>query len=584
MQLRFPSVTHVTDRLRSYFFVPGLIIASIALITVGHCANSVHAQSTILTIRLNFPDNAQTITLQPPIQPDTLAHIRTTAIQYAWEAGYFDAHVDSVALNSPSANVWFRNVSRYRWASDPWIIKADTASVITSACEAIAGTWFSFRHIEVCGTSIADQFASQGYLVADVHFDTLLVDKISMQVQAQLRIERKSIVRLSAVEFEGANKSGSVWLMRVSGLETGQVISPDLLSDGSRKLLQTRLFNSIDEPTLYQNQGDWVVRYTVDERPPALIDLLLGYVPDNNGKAALAGSGLLKLRNIGRDGLDLNLAFDRLQPRVGKLDAGLEMNYLYGIPVGAAIAVNLTQQDTLWQSRSVDVSGWWYVSPQLRLITGVIRDVSVAGAFVQPNISDVSGWYGLLGFQYDSSDNIFSPSRGLLASVQAETGRQFLTRDDDGGSTKSSQTRQRLSASLQPFIPIADRHIVTTRVHAALLLTDSPQRNDLWTVGGARSFRGYREDQFFVQHHLWADAEYRLLLDSYSYLFAFAGMGRLWQPGSDDAQTIATIDIRSFGLGLAYRTNLGMLQFSYAISPDDPFSNGKVHLGIVSDF
>jgi len=584
MQLRFPSVTHVTDRLRSFFFLPGLIIATVALITVSLCVDSVQAQSTNLTLRLNFPDNVQTFDLLPPTQPDTLAYIRMKAIQYAWEAGYFEAHVDSVALNSLSAHVWFRNTSRYKWASSPWIILADTAVVMSSACEAVSGSSFSYRHIETCGTSIADQFASQGYLVSDIQFDSLLVDTLSKSVQARLVIDTKAIARLSAVEFVGANKSGSDWLMRVSGLDAGQIISPDLLSEGRRNLLQTRLFNSIDEPTLYQNQGDWVVRYTVDERPPALIDLLLGYVPDNNGKAALAGSGLLKLRNIGRDGLDLNLAFDRLQPRVGKLDAGIEMNYFYGLPIGASIDLNLTQQDTLWQSRSVDVSGWWYVSPQLRLITGVRRDVSVAGAFVQPNISDVSGWYGLLGFQFDSSDNFFSPTRGLFAHIQAETGRQFLTTNGDDGSMKSSQNRQRLSASVQPFFPIADRHVITPRAKAALLLADSPQRNDLWTVGGARSFRGYRENQFFVQHHLWGDVEYRLLLDSFSYLFAFAGVGQLWQPSSEAAQSMVTSDIRSFGMGLAYRTNLGMLQFSYAISPDDPFSNGKVHLGIISDF
>jgi len=35
---------------------------------------------------------------------------------------------------------------------------------------------------------------------------------------------------------------------------------------------------------------------------------------------------------------------------------------------------------------------------------------------------------------------------------------------------------------------------------------------------------------------------------------------------------------------MAFRTNLGQLKFTYAKSPEDTFSNAKVHIGLSSGF
>lgn len=320
----------------------------------------------------------------------------------------------------------------------------------------------------------------------------------------------------------------------------------------------------------------------------AIFDLLVGYVPDANGDAIIAGNGALTLRNAGWDGVDLALAFNRLQPRIGRLDVGVDVNRIRGLPIGAGADFGLVQQDTIWQTRSFGLLGWVDLSQTVRVRSGIRQETSSAGPGAPETIGDLNGVYGIAGIRFRQTDNLFNPTRGLWADLTVESGRQTVEKHPtDSTTVRYRQNRQRLTATVQPFFPLTRRHVLTARLNGGLLLSKEPTLNDLWRLGGAKSFRGYREEQFFSGRYVWGDLEYRFLLDARSYLLAFAAQGWTEQPpiqvGTSPGSAVSAT-LRSFGVGLAYQTNLGMLQFTYAKSPDDPFSNGKVHVGIVADF
>ncbi|MGF1671376.1 MAG: hypothetical protein ACFCU6_13085, partial [Balneolaceae bacterium] len=137
----------------------------------------------------------------------------------------------------------------------------------------------------------------------------------------------------------------------------------------------------------------------------------------------------------------------------------------------------------------------------------------------------------------------------------------------------------------QAFFKLGRRQILTPRIETYFI--DSPEFliSDLHRFGGAESLRGFREDQFRASGVVWGDLEFRHLLSPDSYLFGFGSFGRFRRPqliNETTRQFEITDSVQSFGFGIAFQTALGFLKVSYAISPDDEISNGKVHVGITA--
>jgi outer membrane translocation and assembly module TamA len=135
------------------------------------------------------------------------------------------------------------------------------------------------------------------------------------------------------------------------------------------------------------------------------------------------------------------------------------------------------------------------------------------------------------------------------------------------------------------------------------MLSPHYTETDLNRFGGAKSLRGFREEQFQSSHMLWGDLEYRYLLDRFSYAFIFSAAGYYQRPvlvfdersapassftEQDESRELVENASRqkqsemlySYGFGFSYATPVGIIRFNYALSQADSFANGKVHVGI----
>lgn len=106
---------------------------------------------------------------------------------------------------------------------------------------------------------------------------------------------------------------------------------------------------------------------------------------------------------------------------------------------------------------------------------------------------------------------------------------------------------------------------------------------DLFRFGGAESLRGFREDQFRGSSVIWGELEGRYMLEKNSYLFLFGAYGLYERPRliNEESDALAVKEsLTSLGFGLAFQSPLGIIKFSYAVSPNENLSNGNVHVGI----
>ena len=92
---------------------------------------------------------------------------------------------------------------------------------------------------------------------------------------------------------------------------------------------------------------------------------------------------------------------------------------------------------------------------------------------------------------------------------------------------------------------------------------------DLFRLGGARSLRGYDEEQFSGDAVGRAFVELRHLIDEQSYAYLFADLG-----------VVEKETYPGFGIGVQFRTEVGILNVSYAMNDREGWTQGRIHAGI----
>jgi translocation and assembly module TamA len=569
---RYVSVNRIPGDLRGFFFAAAWLAYIVACPFVSH--GQVVRTEPMGTWILVFGNDTIAFNRSLP-----LVNVHEDLYEEAWRHGYFRSDLITTNIRGDSLVAEFAHSARYKWSESPlgWLNDSSHLEKF-NGCE-LAGRWFEMKDLEVCVALNVQTLATLGYLNAISSLDSLIIDHGAMSVSAELSVSVGDIARLSDVAWVGLTKTGSNWLERAGGLQTGMVLSDANIRRASGRLYQTKLFEGNLHPEIFLNGETWGLLYTVNERPTTFFDLLIGYVPDVSGKSVIAGTGLLQVKNAGFDGTDLKLDFDRQAPSVGRLLIAIDQNMLLGLPLGVSGSFSLVRQDTLWQNRIASLGAWWDVHDNMRVRMALNRDISAAAVSNQGS-ANLRGTYGQIGITFDTRSDLDPSSGGLMIDLVAESGRQIVV---PSAGERYNHIRKRLKGHLDIHIPLNPRNVFIPGITAGTMVTErTPFLNDLWRIGGTKSLRGYSEDQFFARSYLWGNIEYRFLLDPHSYLFAFGSSGWLWLPIIDQIHSFERKDVGSFGFGLAYNTNLGLLKFTYAKSPEDPFSNAKVHIGISS--
>jgi outer membrane protein insertion porin family len=99
-------------------------------------------------------------------------------------------------------------------------------------------------------------------------------------------------------------------------------------------------------------------------------------------------------------------------------------------------------------------------------------------------------------------------------------------------------------------------------------------------LGGARSLRGYREEQFRGTRTALGTAEYRFLLTRRSRALAFVDAGYYYRGGSNFAKGVKL----GYGIGLRGETRLGIIALDYGLGEGDGLLDGKLHVGLSREF
>ena len=308
-----------------------------------------------------------------------------------------------------------------------------------------------------------------------------------------------------------------------------------------------------------------------------LLEGSLGYQPAFEDQSAyVKGFARMEFENLFGRGRRFSLRYNKKDPLSHEMAVGVYQPFVFYQPLSVSFAVEQLKYDSLYQKLSVKsrfeygeggnilvrVSGGWSrYTPQGSTFRGVFHSRQ---------------WWWGIGTTIDvtSSGIAQSVELDVVYGIKQQYGFAGFAPDD----TRISDTRLNGAYKLKAYV----LHSLNQNVFisGAAIVTDEEliPPSDLFKLGGVRTLRGYREDQFFCDRYAAFTLQPELSL---------AGNARchLFSDGAWFRQ-VSTETLFRWGAGGGFEFVLptGKLLIDMAWGKNDCFSDGKLYVILESRF
>jgi len=280
------------------------------------------------------------------------------------------------------------------------------------------------------------------------------------------------------------------------------------------------------------------------------------------------------------------------------LDANYTQPYLLGTPFGVEGKFFFQVEDSSFLTRKLSLQVNYPINSNLSTFISYQNrrtDLLDARPYAEntelpPFVNGLSNTYKF-GVEYEQLDYRINPRKGTEAEFAVGLGQRNTPVDSrlrpevfDQLPEQQAITEIELHAAW--FIPTFKKQTLRFANETYWLGQQQYFRNDQIQVGGGSSIRGFNENEFFTDLYSFMSAEYRLLLDRNSHLFAFADAAYVRDMVSETDRNRYPV---GFGIGLRLDVKAaGLLSIIYGVGRvgEQSFqpSRGKLHIGLISQF
>ena len=366
--------------------------------------------------------------------------------------------------------------------------------------------------------------------------------------------------------------------------------TPLIREELQESLYKLRIFESVSLPEIVENDSGKSIIINVIEGQTITFDGIVGYIPEQTtGTTKKEGyfTGLLDLNFANLFGTARKLSVHWQKPDSESDDFNIRYKepWILGSQLNGIIGFQRRVQDTLFLKQGFNLELEYPLNYQWQLYARFNRESTNPDslAAMQRGITNNTHTQYITGIRYDSRDLPANPRKGLNWDIYFSYGNKniegpsYLIEADS--TIEGSQDTQILKFKGGAYLEIFNNQVTAVKIDAVYLNVDPgvPDDADLFWFGGAGSLRGYRENQFRSDKYFISSFEYRFLTGRRSRLFGFVDHAVFNLAGE-------TIQRTGYGVGIRMQTGLGVLAIDYGLGEGDPFSQGKIHVGIVNEF
>ncbi len=464
------------------------------------------------------------------------------------------------------------------------------AGEVIRALHLEAGMRFDPPRLERDLDALLSSYDAAGYPFAQVWIDSVGVDHQAGTVSLAFYVVEGTPRTVTGVVVEGLRKTRPDLAVRIAGVKPGVPYSARVLEDMYLHLVSSGVFLDVEFPTVrVASDGSGVDAVaTVEEAARShMFQAALGYAQaDATSERILSGLVQLELNNIGGTLKDFGVNWNndgngRSQTRVQYRD-----RLFLGRRLSVGLRLEQVGQDTLytWQSFGVTAERGF------GRVAGTLMSASAA-AFGDRNVFSQGGllrstrWRGRLGVTalWGSERRAAFGRLGLAATLAAkhETYRE-------GASGAGDVNQVIYEAAADAIVPAfwSLHYSLAGELHTLESAESFVPLSEQFYLGGARTVRGYRENQFHGRRVAFARNELRLGRTPREGLYVFGDVGYVLEDVADTDGSVREngVGLGGFGFGVRSTSRAGRIDLSFAVSEEFSLQSTKVHVLLEQNF
>ena len=426
------------------------------------------------------------------------------------------------------------------------------------------------------------------------------IDLLSVQIdslkQEQLNLTWKVSpgpkLIIKEIQIIGNNMTKKKVILRELRIKEGDVYNYDKTSKIQSRLMKLGFFQRVEPAQVFLasgNEGGLLIK--VKEGNTSKFDGVVGYTPGaGEEKGYFTGLVDINLGNLFGSGRSLTAHWQKRDQSSQDMLFHYREPWIGGLPLHIGGGFQQLIQDTTYIQRDLSFDTAMPLVESFSIVadvrkTSILPDSVGSYQLGLPKSETVRASIGIL---YDSRDNLLNPGKGIYYFTSVESGKKKNLGPQDimqANGLENKVDNKRVAIDVEFYIPTLRRQVLSLALHGRQIT--SSERfipvTDQYRLGGTRSLRGYREDQFRGSSIAWANLEYRYLFGPRSRAFVFVDTGyysALNPGGKSEAFRIG------YGFGFRLETGLGIMGIDYGLAYGEKqgISGGLLHVGLVNEF
>lgn len=530
--------------------------------------------------------------------------------------GYITASLDSVRIDSSSADLVLFAGDKYKWA------RVDASQIDNSLLQATG--WrekafeekpLDFDQVQVWQNRFLGYLENNGYPFAKVYLDSLLFDKEN--VSARLKVEKGPLYKIDSIRIYGNGKISNEYLQRYLDIRNGSLFCKDKLLRISKRMKELTYVEEERPAKLVWLGSGSILEMYLKQKRSSQVNVLVGFLPNNDQlsskKMLVTGEANIKLKNAFGNGETIGLNWQQLQVKSPRLNLLYQHPYIFHSPVGLDLQFDMLRKDSSFVNINMQLgaqyvlntrqSGQVFIQRFQSIVNGMNTNYVLYSHQLPPD-ADVSSLSIGVDYDFNSTNYRLNPVSGNEFHITTSAGNKKIKKNSqvlelkdpsnpsfdfeslyDTVKLNTYQFRLRLMGA--KYFPIGGhgRSTIKTAVNGGYFQSGNIFRNELFQIGGYKLLRGFDEESQYLSQFAIGTIEYRYLAGQNSFFYLFADGG--W--GKNNAQE-QNINYTYFGtgIGLAFETKAGIFNLAWAVGKrndtDLNLRQSKIHLGFVNYF
>lgn len=414
-------------------------------------------------------------------------------------------------------------------------------------------------------------YEDQGYTFTEITPTKISQSNDTLYTNIEIKTTKKRSI--DKVVVKGYKNFPQKFIDQHFGLSNKEIYKKSTLEKISQDLKTLPFVTETRKPEVLFTKDSTHIYVYLQKQQSNKFDGLIGFTNGENGKLRFNGYLDVALNNSFNKGEHLSFYWSNNGNQQENFKLKAATPYIFNSPISPEIKFEIYKQDSSFINTDFNASINYALNTNNAIGFNFLLKNSTN--LIEDNTLNIETYKKrLYGTQYEYTQ-----------PKKTNTYFQISAKASAGNKTTETNTEAQYYTYLDIILKerLSKRSRIYIHNRTENITGQNLTLNELFQIGGANTIRGFYEQSIFTSSYNFTNLEYQLLTSLESYLYTLTDFGITKNP-------INSINDRnySFGIGYAYKTKGGFINFNYAFGKTNKapfnFNQGIFHIKLTTEF